>query len=805
MPFFCVSCEYSVFCRLVINGVVQGIGFRPFVYNLALKNDLTGYVLNRGDAGVEIQVKGSKERIEAFVFSLKSKKPSLARYNIFDIDYNPKNVQDAKYDKFRIEKSSLTRGSQGSYIPPDLPICRNCLSEMKTDPRRKNYPFTSCVDCGPRYTVITSLPYDRPRTVMDEFPLCPECVSEYTKPTDRRFHAQTTCCWNCGPKYYLVDKNGEIVISKDEFKNNWREIVQFINENKIIAIKGIGGTHLACGTIFDDPIQRLREWKGARGDKPFAVMSPDLERVGIYAKYNSNEAEFLQSLVRPIVLLEKAFNYNLSPLISPKLHNIGVLLPYSGIHHLITESISDPALIMTSANPSNIPILIDNKRIIKELDSIADYFLLHDRKIHQRADDSVLRIHLSNNSAFPLLLRRSRGYVPEPIELPWNTSSSTVLALGAEMYNVGAFGIGKRCFPTQHIGHMTTLENIDFFKGTIKHMEEILGIDSLEGLGSDLHPLFETTQLGKQLAEELNAPFFQFQHHHAHLGALAIDAKINPEEEIICVTLDGTGYGEDHNIWGGEVLLGNYSRYKRMAHLENQILLGGDQAVKQPYRILLASLLSTFPSDQVRSILEDTPWLSWILKTSNFQYIFDQLVKTENNRELKGTHLTSSCGRLLDSISVLLGASRARTYEGEPAIKLEAFAEKSYGRGDIPEIELGTRMKSGGIIEIQTSPLYVEILELIQNKIMLSSIALSAELAIARKFAQVASEIAIKHGITKIGLSGGVCYNRVIFTEFYNHISNINRKKCIISHKRVPCGDGGVAIGQVPLIQAQVK
>jgi hydrogenase maturation protein HypF len=774
------------------------------VYNLAIKFNLTGYILNRGDAGVEIQAKGTNEQIKAFISSLESNKPSLARYDIFDINFNPKDIQEAKFDEFRIEKSSLVRGSQGSYIPPDLPICPNCLSEMKSDPRRKNYPFTSCVDCGPRYTVITSLPYDRPRTVMNEFPLCPECLAEYTDPTDRRFHAQTTCCWNCGPKYYLVDKNGETIINKEEFKNNWREVVQFINENSIIAIKGIGGTHLACGSIFDDPIQHLREWKGARGDKPFAVMSSDLEKVGLYAKYSSTEAKFLQSLVRPIVLLEKSFNYDLSPLISPKLHNIGVLLPYSGIHHLITENISDPALIMTSANPSNIPILIDNKKIIKNLDSVADYFLLHDRKIHQRADDSVLRIHFADNSTFPLLLRRSRGYVPEPIKLPWKTKSSTVLGLGAEMYNVGAFGIGERCFPTQHIGHMTTLENIDFLKGSLKHMEELLGISTLEGFGSDLHPLFETTQLGKQLAEEINAPFFQFQHHFAHLGALALDAKVDPEEEIICVALDGTGYGEDNYIWGGEILLGNFSGYKRMAHLENQFLLGGDQAVKQPFRILLASLLTKFPSGQIISILEETPWLSWILKFPNFQYIYNQLIKTKNNGKLNRTHLTSSCGRLLDSISILLGASRTRTYEGEPAIKLEALAEKSYGKKDIPNITLDTKVKSGGIIEILTSQLYADILELIQGNVIRSSIALSAELAIARKFAQIASDIAIKHGIAKIGLSGGVCYNRVIFTEFYNYISKINGKKCIISHKRVPCGDGGVAIGQVPLIQAQL-
>ncbi|UCE14894.1 MAG: carbamoyltransferase HypF, partial [Candidatus Heimdallarchaeota archaeon] len=308
-----------MYCQIIVTGVVQGIGFRPFVYNLAVKYNLKGFVLNRGDAGVEIQIKGEERKIKAFIQALEDNKPSLARYDSFEIDYNPQNLRQDQYNTFSIAPSSLSRGSEGSYIPPDLPICEKCLSEMRSDPRRLNYPFTSCVDCGPRYTVITSLPYDRPRTVMNEFPLCSECQTEYTNPVDRRFHAQTTCCWNCGPRYYLVDKNGNIILDKEDFSKNWLEVVRILDEGSIIAIKGIGGTHLAGCTTNDDLILKMREWKGARGDKPFAVMSPDLQRVDEFANYSSTEANLLQSLMRPIVLLEKKDTFSLSSFISPGL------------------------------------------------------------------------------------------------------------------------------------------------------------------------------------------------------------------------------------------------------------------------------------------------------------------------------------------------------------------------------------------------------------------------------------------------------------------------------------------------------
>lgn len=793
-----------MFCRIVITGVVQGIGFRPFVYNVALKHDLKGYVLNRGDAGVEIQVKGSKNQIEAFLYSLQNKKPALAYYETFEINYDSPSLNQYQYDTFQIAPSSFTRGSEGSYIPPDLPICEKCISEMRSDPRRKNYPFTSCVDCGPRYTVITSLPYDRPRTTMKEFPLCPECLAEYTNPSDRRFHAQTTCCWNCGPQYYLLDKSGEVILNKKDFRKEWLNVIKMLDENNIIAIKGIGGTHLACRTGTDDPILKLRNWKGARGDKPFAVMALNLSKVQIFASITPPEAELLQSLSRPILLLNKKENFPLSPYISPGLHNIGVLLPYAGIHFLLTEKVVDPALIMTSGNPSNIPIFIRNKNILKQLASVADYFLLHDREIYQRADDSVLRLHMLKESQYQLLLRRSRGYVPEPIQLPWSSSKSSVLALGAEMYNVGAFGIGKRCFPTQHIGNMTTMENVDFFNTTIEHMKELLGVKSFDAIGGDLHPQFLTTERGRYLSSELNIPFFQFQHHFAHLGALALDAKVDPEENIICVALDGTGYGEDETIWGGEILFGNYMEYKRLAHLEKQIILGGDQSTSSPYRILVSILLSKNSIEDITTGFERIPWLSWIPERNDFPIIGNQLEKIITNRSIQGVHVTSSCGRLLDAISVLLGAARNRTYEGEPAIKLESLAEKALGKSNEFNLELNIKSKVNGMIEIQTSSLIQDLWELIQRKENREKLALSAERIIARKFAEVALDLADKHGATKIGMSGGVCYNRVIFTEFYKYISEHDQSNSSIAHKQIPCGDGGAAIGQVPLVLAKI-
>ncbi len=792
-----------MYCQIIINGVVQGIGFRPFVYNLAIEHKLVGFVLNRGDAGVEIQVKGSKEQIDSFIQDLDEKKPSLAKYDKFNTKFHKENIHHTLFENFRIAESTLARGNEGSYIPPDLPICDKCILEMGVDIRRKNYAFTSCVDCGPRYSVITSLPYDRPRTVMEDFPLCSKCLSEYTNPTDRRFHAQTTCCWDCGPQFKLLDKKGDLILSPENFRGNENEPSKLLNEGNIVAIKGIGGTHIACRTVIDDPIVKIRSWKGARGDKPFAVMSGSREAVNQYAYCSELEEKFLNSYIRPILLLDKREEYPLSKHIAPNLHNIGVLYPYAGIHVTLFETLKDPALVMTSGNPSNMPILIENEQIQRNLSDIADYFLLHDRKIYQRIDDSVLRLHSFNNQEYPLIIRRSRGYVPEPISIPMKKNFPPVLALGAEMHSVGAIGLGKRVFATQHIGHLSTLENIEFLQSSLNHMMSLLGIEDIHGIGGDLHPQFSSTTLGNQWASKYGTKFYQFQHHHAHLSALAIDAGVDIEETIICATLDGTGFGADGTIWGGEILMGNYSGYERVGHLEVLAIPGGDSAIKTPHRALLASLLSFLPPEEVTRNLNSMSWLKWITNLENYSFLLKSIKNQIDKPNLPPHHLTSSCGRVLDILSVMLGASRYRTYEGEPAIKLESFAK--YGsQGSILDIDIPYHTKGNDSIEIKTSELILNVWNSLQQGGNRHSLAHAAEKALAKTIAQVSILQAEKHGINKIGLSGGVGYNQTIFTEFYKSLNDSDKKYTPIYHRQIPCGDGCISIGQIPLIQAKL-
>jgi hydrogenase maturation protein HypF len=787
----------------MINGVVQGIGFRPFVYNLAIEHKLLGFVLNRGDAGVEIQVKGSKKQIQSFIRDLNDNKPSLAKYEEFITDFTETNSNQTLFENFHIAESTLTRGNEGSYIPPDLPICDKCIAEMGVEIRRKNYAFTSCVDCGPRYSVITSLPYDRPRTVMEEFPLCSKCLSEYTNPTDRRFHAQTTCCWDCGPRFKLIDNKGNLVLSPEEFRGNENQPSKLLNENNIIGIKGIGGTHIACRSLVDDPIVKIRMWKGARGDKPFAVMSPNRETVNQYAYCSELEEEYLRSYTRPILLLDKREEFPLSNQIAPNLHNIGVLFPYAGIHVTLFEAITDPALIMTSGNPSNMPILIDNEQIQRNLSEVVDYFLLHDRQIYQRIDDSVLRLHSFNNQNYPLIIRRSRGYVPEPISIPLKTSIPPVLALGAEMHTVGAIGLGKRIFATQHIGHLSTLENIEFLQSSLEHMMLLLGIENIHGIGGDLHPQFSSTALGNEWATKYETKFYQFQHHHAHLSALAIDAGIDADETIICATLDGTGYGADGTIWGGEILMGNYSGYERVGHLEVLAIPGGDLAIRQPHRAFLANLLSFLTPEEVTSNLKRISWLKWITKLENYSFLLKSIHDQIEKQNLPPHNLTSSCGRVLDILSVMLGASKYRSYEGEPAIKLESFA-MSKNKDSKDDMRIPYNTLSNGSIEIKTSELILGVWNRLLRGKSRRLLAIASEKALARTIAQVSILQAEKHGISKIGLSGGVGYNQTIFSEFYNSLNEIDKRYTPIFHRQIPCGDGCISLGQIPLIQAKL-
>ncbi len=758
--------------RIACRGIVQGIGFRPFVYRIAINHKLVGFVRNQGDAGVIIIAEGSKVDLESFVNDLQEKKPHLAKYEDFQIEWERcKN----EFNNFSILKSSETKAGGISYLPPDISICTDCLNDMKNpNSTRNNYPFTSCVICGPRYSTITKLPYDRPHTTMVAFPLCDSCRIEYNNPLDRRHHAQTTCCSLCGPSMSLYDKDGKAV----ECVNMIKETAKQIRRGKIVAIKGIGGTHLACSATDDEVILRLRTKKGKRKYKPFALISKSITDIKKYAEIENIEKQILTSYRKPIVLLKKKNPFILSKWISPDLFNVGVMLPYSGIHSLILEEISDSAIILTSANPSDIPMYVENEKILSNTADLADFFLLHNREIFQRADDSVIRI--TNNN--PVLIRRSRGWVPEPINLPFDLKNEQSLGVGPLLTSTGAIAYKNRCFLTQHIGNVNTLETLDFLKSSIEHLSHLLGVSNYTSIGCDLHPNFLSTALAKEYASKFNSNLFQIQHHHAHAVALMIDNKLSLADEIVAIVADGVGYGDDGKIWGGEILHTSYTSFERIFHLEEQIMIGGDRATYYPIRMFAGILSKVMDHENLRKILENKYLDSFPGRSVEIQVLLVQLEKKLNLYE------TTSTGRILASLSSLLGFCSERTYEGEPAIKLESFAKL----GTRDKIKFKIPSPSDNIIF--TTPLILQSYEFFSQGKNPYDIALAAHYELANQYAEASINYAKENNIRKIGITGGVAYNHFITSHIAKKVKEANLE--FIEHKNLPCGDGAISCGQ---------
>ena len=560
--------------RILVQGIVQGVGFRPTVYRIAKGMGLNGYVRNLGNI-VEIVLKGEKIEINQFITNLKDNKPPISEINSLEIQW----IEDDdtyEFDDFKIIESS-ENFSGASVIPPDIATCDKCLEEVFNDNnRRYKYPFTACTDCGPRFTVISSIPYDRERTSMEDFPLCEACTIEYEDPEDRRYHAEASCCELCGPELFLYRKG------KIESENPIKLASKLIDDGNILAIKGIGGTHLVVKTTEDEPVKKLREKLG-RFNQPFACMSPDIKTVQSFAKISDLEEKTLTSRRRPIVVLNKNENYYLSPSVSPFLHNLGVMLPYSALHHLIFTYTNEPAYIMTSANMPGEPMLIDNQEIISKLDGIADYFLLHNRRIVNRCDDSVVRFR-DNEMAF---IRRSRGYVPEPYDFSWINPDLNALALGPEIDVTFSILKEGKCYVSQHIGDTTKYDTFRYLQDAVDHMMQITQTKSVDVVTCDLHPMFFTTKLAEQMSDGFGCDILRVQHHHAHAAALCVDNKI---DEVICIAADGVGYGEDGTAWGGEILLSDGHNYKRLASLMPHKLAGGDLTTKYPARMVMSML-----------------------------------------------------------------------------------------------------------------------------------------------------------------------------------------------------------------------
>ncbi len=758
--------------RIACRGIVQGIGFRPFVYRIALDHKLVGFVRNQGDAGVIIIAEGSKVDLESFVNDLHEKKPHLAKYEDFQVEWEK---SENKFSNFNILKSSETKAGGISYLPPDISICSDCLDDMKNpQDTRYNYPFTSCVICGPRYTTITKLPYDRPHTTMDVFPLCDSCRIEYENPLDRRHHAQTTCCSICGPSLSLFDRKGSLV----ECTNILKETAKQIQKGKIVAIKGIGGTHLACSATDNEVILRLRTKKGKRKYKPFALISNSITDIKKFAEIENIEEQILTSYRKPIVLLKKKNPFILSKWVSPDLFNVGVMLPYSGIHSLILDEISDPAIILTSANPTDIPMYVENEKILSKAADLADFFLLHNREIHQRADDSVIRLTNSN----PVLIRRSRGWVPEPINLPFDLKDEKSLGVGPLLTSTGAIAYKNRCFLTQHIGNVDTLETLDFLKSSLEHLSKLLGISNYTSIGCDLHPNFLSTALAKEYASEFESNLIKIQHHHAHAVALMVDNKLSLTDEIVAIVADGVGYGDDEKIWGGEILHSSYTTYERIYHLEEQIMVGGDRATYYPIRMFAGILSKVMDLKNLREILENKYLDSFPGRYNEIQVLLVQLEKKINLFE------TTSTGRILASLSSLLGFCSERTYEGEPAIKLESFARLG-SRGKIK-----FKVPSPSEDTIYTTPLIAQSYEFFNQGKSPFDIALAAHYELANQFANASISYAKENNIRKIGITGGVAYNQFITSHIAKKVKQANLE--FIEHKDLPCGDGAISCGQ---------
>ena len=746
-----------------VNGIVQGVGFRPFIYRLATAHALKGYVLNLGDAGVEVVVEGEREEIKKFIENIEAKKPPLARIDSIDVEWK----KNEGLKTFEIKKSSNVKGREISIIPPDIGICDDCIREM-TDPknRRYNYFFTTCTNCGPRYTVIKKLPYDRQNTTMDEFPMCDDCREEYTYPADRRYHAQTVACETCGPQVYLIDKHGDEVASGREAI--WKA-GELLMDKKIIAIKGNGGFHISCSAFYPDVIKRLREALG-RMQKPFAVMAGNIDDVKRIAYLSREEEEMIKSYIKPIVVLKKRKEMEG---VAPALHNVGVMLPYTGLHVMLFQKCSHP-LVMTSANMPGMPIIYRNEEAMEKLKGKVDYFLLYNRKIAHRCDDSVIRF-VGNKPAF---IRRSRGYVPAPVRLPFDTGN--VLAFGAELNVTSCIMSAGRAFLSPYIGNTEKFDTLQFLEQETKHLLGLTGV-KVDAIAHDVHPHFSTTKMAKKFAEEYGIPAIPVQHHHAHIASVMGEHGV---EEAIGIAIDGVGYGEDGTIWGGEVLHCSFADYRRVGHLQKQRMIGGDLATLYPLRMVASMLhekggLKEFLYNNEEAFPHGKKEIDIVLK------------QAENGKGI----ITTSCGRILDAVAALLGICTRRTYEGEPAMKLESHAAGGKSYGIKPEIEWGD------ISVLSTSHLMNYLWE--NRNRDSKNLAFSAEEYMAEGLAEIAVDYAKREHIKAVCISGGCAYNEHIVGTIKKKVESGNMK--FLRNERVPAGDGGISLGQAIVADAKMK
>ncbi|MEW6401480.1 MAG: carbamoyltransferase HypF [Chloroflexota bacterium] len=789
--------------RVHITGIVQGVGFRPFVYNLATRLNLKGWVRNTS-AGVDIEADGDQASLDAFVKLLRDESPPLSRIDEFSASFRPAS----RFCSFDILHSEAVEGAFQP-ISPDVAICDDCLREL-FDPndRRYRYPFINCTNCGPRFTIIKDIPYDRPKTTMAPFAMCPDCESEYTDRRDRRFHAQPVACPVCGPKVWLeVSSRFQVPGSKSYAEADAiQETRNLLAGGKILAVKGLGGFHLACDAAKAQAVIELRNRK-LRVDKPFALMMLDMETVEKHCLVSEAERELLTSPARPIVLLGRRPESNIAREVAPQQDWLGVMLPYTPLHYLLLEKAMDfpEALVMTSGNISEEPIATDNDEARQRLASLADAFLFHDRDIHIRCDDSVVRVfkvfhaeepqvgdeasrslhkteilRSAQNDIIRLIypLRRSRGYSPFPVKLPFEVPQ--ILATGPELKNTFCITNKNYAFLSHHIGDMENYETLKSFEQGIEHFERLFRVKP-EVIAHDLHPNYLAARYALQRAQRENFPTIAVQHHHAHIAACMAEHGLDGSHPIIGLSFDGTGYGEDGAIWGGEVLVADYKSYQRRFHLEYFPLPGGDAAIKKPARTALALLwsLGLDWDERLESVKEFCAEDQVTLRV--------QLVKNIN------APMTSSMGRLFDAAAALAGVRQKVNYEAQAAIEFEALADESE-RGSYP---FGTDQTT-----IQTRSAVEALIKDVMAGVPISRTSARFHNGLAEMARQVCLRIKAESGLNEVALSGGVWQNMLLLKRTLTLLEASGFT--VYVHHQVPTNDGGLSLGQAVIAASKL-
>ena len=760
--------------ELHIQGIVQGVGFRPFIYNLANQLEISGTVSNTS-AGVFIQAAAEQKILDSFISTIRADAPPLAE--ILSIDVQPFDPQKIKDSGFVINKSSAN-ATASTAIPPDIALCNDCLQELlSTSDRRHGYPFINCTNCGPRFTIVETIPYDRSKTSMRVFPMCAACQKEYENPADRRFHAQPNACGECGPHLSWHDRDGKQLTCDDPVN----AAISALNSGKIVAIRGLGGFHLAADACNEDSIDLLRQRKN-RPTKPLAIMVKDLDAAATFCHLSELEKESLTSPQHPIVLLSKKEDSLIAANLCPGVGDIGVMLPYTPLHHLLFNSRECPeALVMTSGNFSGHPICIANDDALTHLHDIADYFLLHNREILTRVDDSVTK-KLHNSMR---LFRRARGFTPSPVVLAHQLPP--ILGCGGGLKSTFSLARNNLAFVSQHIGDLFNVESFEFYTEQIQHHKQVFEIEP-EAYVRDLHPDY----LSSRFADESKMDVYKVQHHHAH--AAAVMAEHHIDDPVLAIVLDGTGYGTDGAIWGGEILLSRLDGFERLGHLQYLPLPGGDRAAEEPWRMAISALYQLYGRDCLKEA--HLPELLRTVSASQREILVDMVENGFNSPP------TSSCGRLFDAVAALLGLRLRSDYEGHAAMELETLAGRSIASDWRKELDILMSVEQSPFLSLEAGKWEIisgEFVKMVVDKtakgFSASRVALDFHTELICAISKLSIKLAGQYNLEKIVLSGGCMQNRLLMEGLFYLLAKAGLQ--VHTGVKIPVNDGGISFGQI--------